>query len=148
MKKAFTMIELIFVIVVLGILSAVAIPRLLGTREDAMITRLRSDVSAIQSGIALKRSENMMKGNMKWEETLGSKDYPFSNVLQNPLKGKWKTENGKDYTFEFNKNKEYKFKYYEKPLKDASENVKIPAGTFTCDEDDKDVADCKSKIGL
>ena len=33
MKKGFTMIELIFVIVILGILASVAIPRLAGTRE-------------------------------------------------------------------------------------------------------------------
>ena len=37
MKKGFTMIELIFVIVILGILASVAIPRLAATRTDAEI---------------------------------------------------------------------------------------------------------------
>ena len=53
MKKGFTMIELIFVIVVLGILTTIAIPLLHGTREDADIAttaanlrKLVSDVSA------------------------------------------------------------------------------------------------------
>ena len=38
MKKAFTMIEMIFVIVILGILGAVAIPKLAATRTDAKST--------------------------------------------------------------------------------------------------------------
>ncbi|NPA60280.1 MAG: type II secretion system protein [Epsilonproteobacteria bacterium] len=37
MKNAFTMIELIFVIVILGILGAVAIPKLSGIKDDAQI---------------------------------------------------------------------------------------------------------------
>ena len=39
-KKAFTMIELIFVIVILGILAAIAIPKLAATRNDAKIASI------------------------------------------------------------------------------------------------------------
>ena len=35
MKKAFTMVEVIFVIVIIGILAAVAIPKLAASRDDA-----------------------------------------------------------------------------------------------------------------
>ena len=40
MKNAFTMIELIFVIVILGILAAVAIPKLAATRDDAQVSKM------------------------------------------------------------------------------------------------------------
>ena len=49
MKKGFTMIELIFVIVILGILASVAIPRLAATREDAEISTTIANLRTLVS---------------------------------------------------------------------------------------------------
>ena len=51
-KKAFTMIELIFVIVILGILAAVAVPRLAATRNDANVATAAQNIMTAAGEIA------------------------------------------------------------------------------------------------
>ena len=43
-RKAFTMIELVFVIVILGILATVAIPKISATRDDAYTVKLANNI--------------------------------------------------------------------------------------------------------
>ena len=68
MKKGFTMIELIFVIVILGILASVAIPRLAATREDAEISTGIANLRTLLSDIT---AFYVVKGNFngtKWKD--------------------------------------------------------------------------------
>ncbi|MBP3223758.1 MAG: type II secretion system protein [Campylobacter sp.] len=51
MKNAFTMVELVFVIVVLGILSSIALPRMNASRDDAEIVRLMTNIKTLTSDI-------------------------------------------------------------------------------------------------
>jgi prepilin-type N-terminal cleavage/methylation domain-containing protein len=51
-KSAFTMLELIFVIVIIGVLSSVALPRLSATRDDAKVSVLAKAIQSIKSEIS------------------------------------------------------------------------------------------------
>jgi len=57
------MIELIFVIVVLGILASVAVPRFFPVVEDAYIAKAQAKVSVIRSGLQNWRSLHLLKGD-------------------------------------------------------------------------------------
>lgn len=52
MKKGFTMIELVFVIVILGILAGIAIPRLAATRDDASATKAAMEIKDVITQVA------------------------------------------------------------------------------------------------
>ncbi|SFV70523.1 Type II secretion envelope pseudopilin protein (PulG,guides folded protein to PulD in outer membrane) [hydrothermal vent metagenome] len=62
MRRAFSMVELVFVIVVIGILSAIAVPKFSATRDDAVITRGRTAVASLRSALSTLRQKNILKG--------------------------------------------------------------------------------------
>lgn len=89
MKRGFTMLELIFVIVVLGILASIAVPRLFATRDDAVIARARADIASIRSAIVNMHNTNMLSGRFTYPASLesgGGSGVLFDNVLQNGVK--------------------------------------------------------------
>ncbi|MBU0631943.1 type II secretion system GspH family protein [bacterium] len=65
-KSAFTMIELVFVIVVLGILASIALPKFIATRTDAVIAKGRSDVASIRTAISTERQKRFMQGDSSY----------------------------------------------------------------------------------
>ena len=62
MKNAFTMIELVFVIVVIGILSVVAVPKLAPIVGNAKDTKAKSTLASVRSAVATERQKRILQG--------------------------------------------------------------------------------------
>ena len=128
MEKSFTMIELIFVIVIVGILASIAVPKMFATRDDAYIAKVRTDVSNIRSAIANLHTKNLMKGDASYPEALDDAakntegeelfdgndsighllDYP---IYSKQADGHWMKTGDTNYTVRV-LNQDVKFNYY------------------------------------
>ncbi|MFH1190836.1 MAG: prepilin-type N-terminal cleavage/methylation domain-containing protein [Candidatus Omnitrophota bacterium] len=62
MKKGFTLIELIMVIVVLGILAAVAVPKYFDIQDQAKISAEKGVVGGVRAGISTLYADNIVNG--------------------------------------------------------------------------------------
>ena len=168
-KKAFSMIELIFVIVILGILAGVAVPKMMGTRTDAYISKAKSQIASIKNGINTSAATSMLSGGCSNRYPVDLNNTPiaigngqnlFTNVLKEPVissksDGGWvlkaltlDTTNNKAispeiYTFRIEVGRTVDFRYYDTEPSPNPNNIQ--AGTFYCDPNDVTTGeDCKT----
>lgn len=87
-RSAFTMVELIFVIVIIGILASVGIPKLSGTSDNAKKTAEMATISAVSTAIESVHGEwSINEGEFTWGITkqLASTTLNYPNSLGYPI---------------------------------------------------------------
>ncbi len=62
-RKGFTLIELLIVVVIIGILAAIAIPKFAATKDKAKLASVKSDIRNIETAEEAYFSDNQAYGN-------------------------------------------------------------------------------------
>ena len=123
------MVELVFVIVVIGILAAIAVPKFSATRDDATLVKARTTVASIRSAISTEIQKRMMAGDYSGisnlggtenqqdepifdyfdEDTSGSRilEYPIRSCKSASSKGCWMRTGSDTYRYYFSGSSDY-----------------------------------------
>ena len=98
-ESGFTLIELVIVIVILGILAAVAIPKYEDMREQARVATVKGQLGSIRSAIAIQYARNALNGTATFP-TLDGTIFADGRVPKEPINNSMavKTTAGVDNT--------------------------------------------------
>ncbi len=86
MQRGFTLIEIMVVVVIMGILAALVVPKLMGRTDDARITAARQDISTLMQALKLYKLDNQ-----RYPTTEQGLQALISKPTNGPAAPNWKT---------------------------------------------------------
>ena len=87
-RRAFTVVELMFVIVIIGILASFAIPKFAVSKNDAEIAKAKNTVAAVRNSIATKRQKQILSGQIATGITTLSSQTGYNQPIFDAFNGK------------------------------------------------------------
>ncbi|MFA5372013.1 MAG: type II secretion system major pseudopilin GspG [Sideroxydans sp.] len=85
-QRGFTLIEIMVVVVIMGILAALVVPKLMSRADDARISAARQDISTIMQALKLYKLDNQ-----RYPTTEQGLQALISNPTTGPAANGWKT---------------------------------------------------------
>jgi general secretion pathway protein G len=85
-QRGFTLIEIMVVVVIMGILAALVVPKLMGRADDARITAAKQDISTLMSALKLYKLDNQ-----RYPSTEQGLQALISKPTSGPSANGWKT---------------------------------------------------------
>ncbi len=127
-KNSFSILEFIFIVVIMGILATVSIPKLLNTKDNASIIRVQNDLNVIQNGLKEYQTKHILQNDDGVLDSLDKDDISlFSNILETPFIASddincWTKISNTKYRYNLSSNQNIEFIYDKDNL------------TFSCDK--------------
>lgn len=134
MKKAFSMIEMIFAIAVIAILAGIAIPKMMANKDTAHIVKLKEQIQVIRKGIeAYAGNTYLEKGFKEYPDKLCSSGCKgasvFADVVAKGINRRAKNSVGWD-----NSDNDLLFVTNPTKMKAVFFNYNSNNGSFKCDK--------------
>lgn len=80
--RAFTLIELLIVVAIIGILAAIAVPNFLNAQIRAKVARCMSDMKTLETGLEMYRLDNNDYPVWRWARAPGNGDWFHPNEIR------------------------------------------------------------------